>query len=466
VPEVAISILVATCGRPTLDGTLESIRPQLRSGDDIIVYYDTSGNAGDTARNRMMPQARGTHLMFVDDDDELRPGALDAIRAFARDNPGRIGIFRINLGLYGPVPQGPVDLAHTATAMYVIPNVPGKLGRWGSPPDALPGRRGDYGFIVETVGFQGEPVWCEYVIQEIRPEKSRRKRLRYRIALRTRLKRVLLANGLGIRCGRLCSREGGPAACGRRLVQGPMTLRSHLPASARRLIRDLWQSSRELPRTPDRHGVSPIPGRYLIKGGYVERAQPTYDDLSLVGTNWQASVYARASELAASAGVSQVVDVGCGDCRNRRLLGDLKVVGLDYGANLQAARTAYPDVTLVEVDLEDDSDVLPTSVAGSIVVCADVIEHLRRPERLLAKLRRALIDGASTVLLSTPDRDCWWGQDHFGPPPNTGHVREWNREEFAALLGAERLVGTTEMVQSNDRGPERKTILAVLTEAY
>lgn len=190
-----LSILVATCGRRTLDKTLASITPQLESGDEILVYYDTSGDPGDTARNRMMPQARGTHFVFVDDDDELLPGALAAIRRFGVEHPSRIGIFRLNYGFEGPRSwshQG--DLWSTQTGMYVVPNVPGRLGRWGSPPGAPARRQGDYTFIVETVALQGDPVWCEEVIQEVRPVQSRFRRLRYGLALRTRARRLLGIN--------------------------------------------------------------------------------------------------------------------------------------------------------------------------------------------------------------------------------------------------------------------------------
>src|SRR4051812_23750058 len=99
--DVSLSIIVATCGRETVNATLASITSQIVSGDEILAYYDTSGDAGDTARNRMMRQALGTHMLFVDDDDELVPGALEIVRAFARENPGRVGIFRVNRGLYG-----------------------------------------------------------------------------------------------------------------------------------------------------------------------------------------------------------------------------------------------------------------------------------------------------------------------------------------------------------------------------
>jgi hypothetical protein len=211
-PDVCLSMLVATSGRRTLDDTLASITAQIESGDEILVYFDTSGDAGDTARNRMMPQACGTHLVFVDDDDVLLPGALRWIRRFARENPGRIGIFRLNYGVEGPrswSTEG--DLWNTQTGMYVVPNVPGKVGRWGSPPDAPAGRQGDYTFICETVALQGEPVWCEEAIQDVRPERSRLRRLRYRLSLRTRMRSLFFDGSLRRRAF-----AGQPPAAARR----------------------------------------------------------------------------------------------------------------------------------------------------------------------------------------------------------------------------------------------------------
>lgn len=203
-----------------------------------------------------------------------------------------------------------------------------------------------------------------------------------------------------------------------------------------------------------------LPGLYEIKGGYVERADPEYDVLGGAGVNWQASVYERASQEAARLGANVVIDVGCGDGRNHALLGDLEIVGIDYGENLERARQRTASGTFYEADLDEEGPLLGVS-SGSVIVCADVIEHLRRPERLLAKLLDALSD-ASIALVSTPDRDLYHGRDHMGPPTNVGHAREWNRAEFAALLAAHGFSGRTEMVRSNDIGLERKTILATV----
>lgn len=170
---------------------MESATSQMQPGDELIVAFDDSGDAGDTARNRVMGSARGTHLTFVDDDDEYRPGALDVIRRFAEEHPDRIGIFRVSNDVYGPywVEEDP-DFYGTQTGMFVVPNIPGRLGTWGSPPWAKPGRAGDYRFLTETVALQGRPLWRTEVIQDIAPEKNRFKRLRYRLRLRTRVKQA------------------------------------------------------------------------------------------------------------------------------------------------------------------------------------------------------------------------------------------------------------------------------------
>jgi len=188
--DIRLSIIVASTGRSTLAAALASATSQMRPGDELILVFDDSGDAGDTPRNRVLASANGTHLMFLDDDDEFRPGALDIVRRFALEHPGRIGIFRLDFGMWGVGPKSR-DLLSSATAMYVIPNVEGKLGRFGRVAGAKPGRLGDYRFIVETVALQGDPVWRDEIIQDIRPERRTLRRVRYRLKLRRRLQRAV-----------------------------------------------------------------------------------------------------------------------------------------------------------------------------------------------------------------------------------------------------------------------------------
>jgi glycosyltransferase involved in cell wall biosynthesis len=190
--DVQLTVIIATTGRPTLPAAIQSATSQMLPGDELVIVFDDSGDAGDSPRNRVIGEAHGTHIAFLDDDDEFLPGALETFRRFARANPGRIGIFRIKYGLYGtPWREDAKELIATATAMYLIPNVRGRVGRFGRSPGAPPGRLGDFAFIVETVAMQGEPVWCTDVVQEIRPEKRALRRLRYHLKLRTRLRTAL-----------------------------------------------------------------------------------------------------------------------------------------------------------------------------------------------------------------------------------------------------------------------------------
>jgi hypothetical protein len=91
-----------------------------------------------------------------------------------------------------------------------------------------------------------------------------------------------------------------------------------------------------------------------------------------------------------------------------------------------------------------------------------VVEHLVNPVPFLRLIRNLLRQGATAVIFSTPERDLTRGKSDNGPPWNPCHVREWNSEEFKALLewaGFELIhLGLT---RGNDAEPDEKTILAI-----
>ena len=58
-----LSIIMASTGRATLRFALESATSQMLPGDELILVYDDSGDAGDTPRNRVLESASGTHLV-------------------------------------------------------------------------------------------------------------------------------------------------------------------------------------------------------------------------------------------------------------------------------------------------------------------------------------------------------------------------------------------------------------------
>jgi glycosyltransferase involved in cell wall biosynthesis len=196
--EPTFTVIVPTSGRPTLLGTLRSIVSQLAPGDQLIVDRNNDDDFGNAARNRMIEQARTSHVVFLDDDDEWLPRALDRMRAFARDNPGRIGLFGQRYELHGDRFNSTMEPQHFSSGMGVFPN-DGRLGRFaparelrplrlGETAERLAVRWGDTEFYRSTLELHDEPpIVVPEVTFVVRPEKNGLKRLRYRLRLRTRL---------------------------------------------------------------------------------------------------------------------------------------------------------------------------------------------------------------------------------------------------------------------------------------
>ncbi len=154
-----LSIIVASAGRPSLSQTLESIGPQLRPGDELLVDINDDAPWGHAARNRMMHRAEGDFLLFMDDDDAYLPRALATVRVQAAAAPDRVHIFRMRYATGTVLWQQPlVECGNVSTQMVCVPNRPGLLGRWGDRYE------GDFDFIASTCQLQGEPVWHKDVI--------------------------------------------------------------------------------------------------------------------------------------------------------------------------------------------------------------------------------------------------------------------------------------------------------------
>jgi glycosyltransferase involved in cell wall biosynthesis len=198
--DVTFSVIVPTRGRRTILPALDSITEQLEPGDEVIVRCSRDEDFGNRARQSMIERAKGTHLLFMDDDDQFARGALATMRAFAREHPGRIGIFRMRY-LDGKVlwADPVLRLRNVSSQMLCVPNVPGRLGRWESPEYE---RIADYEFVRQTAELQGEPIFRDEIVAHIRSDRRPAARavkrvttplaeLRYRLAPRTRLRRAV-----------------------------------------------------------------------------------------------------------------------------------------------------------------------------------------------------------------------------------------------------------------------------------
>ena len=194
-----LSVIVPTRGRRSLQQTLASVVPQLEPGDEVLVRRSNDEDFGNSARQSMIERARGTHLVFMDDDDQFADGALAVMRRAAEENPDRIVIFRMRY-LDGRVLWREPQLRdrNVSSQMLLVPNVPGKLGRWENPEYP---RMADFCFVSETVALQGEPLFRDEIVAHIGSDRRAVVRLvkrvfsplqavRYRLAPWTRARRL------------------------------------------------------------------------------------------------------------------------------------------------------------------------------------------------------------------------------------------------------------------------------------
>jgi glycosyltransferase involved in cell wall biosynthesis len=201
----SFSVIVPTKGRDTLSRTLATVADQLDPGDEILVVCNHANDWGNSARQSAMDRAKGDYIAFVDDDDIFVPGALEAMRSWARDHPGRIGIFKRKSDAWAPQPREPVlKQGMVCPQNFLIPNIPGKLGRWGEQSqdpaleEEIAARNGrhwsDVFFVQETAELQGtEPIFVDVITGYARPIGNPIVRLRYRLNLRRRLRGLVPA---------------------------------------------------------------------------------------------------------------------------------------------------------------------------------------------------------------------------------------------------------------------------------
>lgn len=209
---------------------------------------------------------------------------------------------------------------------------------------------------------------------------------------------------------------------------------------------------------------------FCIKPAYVHRQNPeSFSDVidRADSAVCHPDVYRFAAFLAGRFGCDSLIDLGC---RFRGVLTDiglgLRLVRVDWPDNMRRFGEEHPGSICIkhgfgEQFLHIDDREL---VARSVVVCANVFEHLINPIPLLASLRD-LLEDAPIAIVTTPERDRVGGTSHMGPPDDRRRVREWSLLEFAALLRAAGLnIEFAGLTADSDREPAKGTILMVLRQ--
>jgi 2-polyprenyl-3-methyl-5-hydroxy-6-metoxy-1,4-benzoquinol methylase len=140
----------------------------------------------------------------------------------------------------------------------------------------------------------------------------------------------------------------------------------------------------------------------------------------------RAGFYEEVAEIVAREHPRAVIDVGCGAGSLLRAVVERtapeRVVGVDHArAGVDRARQLVPSGEFRAQSLYD----LDPTETFDLVLCTEVLEHLRHPEAAAAVLVR-LCANSGTILITVPDG----AQDTY-----KGHVNFWSKDELEIFLG-------------------------------
>ena len=166
---------------------------------------------------------------------------------------------------------------------------------------------------------------------------------------------------------------------------------------------------------------------FFIKAGYHHAVTAEFFDDTGGNDLFQRSVYELAASLATRYKDASIIDVGCGSAYKLiNVLGECRTIGVEVEPTYSWLLNKYPNREWLLYAPHD----MP-GLKADIVICSDVIEHIKYPDELMNFL--STID-FSLLLISTPERDKVCGYTDYGPPENTSHYREWNSAEFKSYV--------------------------------
>jgi hypothetical protein len=167
-----ISFIIPTVGRPSLAVTLASV--ETMPGDEILIVCDERVDIQPFVEGRA--EARIVHcppgndwghaernfamyIAHIDDDDTYAVGARALMADAIRETPGRPVLFRMQYPCGITLWRDPfIRCGNVGTPMMLIPNVPEKLGTWGSFVG------GDCSFLEGSGWSSDEYVWRPEII--------------------------------------------------------------------------------------------------------------------------------------------------------------------------------------------------------------------------------------------------------------------------------------------------------------
>jgi len=192
---LAITVIVPTIGRPTLERCLRSFLPDLSGNDEVVVMVDgdlphveflcqelarefplpvwtyawetEQGNWGHPLRNMALDRFVDTsHVWTIDDDDVAAPGAIKTLRKYIQHD---FVIFKMEFGP-GSHADG-ITCWRYKTIMHGDVGTPMIFARKSDSRFGLH-YSGDLDYAKGLKAIYGEPTWAPEVIAHIRPEET------------------------------------------------------------------------------------------------------------------------------------------------------------------------------------------------------------------------------------------------------------------------------------------------------
>lgn len=207
--------------------------------------------------------------------------------------------------------------------------------------------------------------------------------------------------------------------------------------------------------------------KFKLPENYKSRENVNYfDDVEYHEKNiiHQPEVYYAADYFIRADRRTTVIDIGCGNGKKLKNIKAERSIGIDFGPNIAFCRERYGSWgEWLEADFSTKDCIQLASLADNqtVVICADVIEHLVDPHHLIELLIACYHRGA-IILTSTPDRIRVRGVDHLGPPPNPSHIREWALREYNRYLEENSLPVTfSGYTINNNIDEDLKTIITI-----
>lgn len=160
-------------------------------------------------------------------------------------------------------------------------------------------------------------------------------------------------------------------------------------------------------------------------------------DDSDIRNYYQYSVYKYCKKLIKRKKLKSVLDIGCGTATKlmKLIYPECKdICGIDRKPIIHACKEKYNlDIFFVD-DIENSKFILKKQF--DLIICADVIEHLLDPDKLLSYIKN-YCHTDTYIIFSTPERDILRGKECNSAPLKSSkyeHIREWNSSEFVNYL--------------------------------